>query len=272
MVLVQGGEFVRGRDAPARADEGPPHRVRVHGFLLDATLVTRADFARFVAETGYQTTAERIGFGMAAWDGMDDWEWERVPGASWREPVPPGTPGGETFKQDDAPVVMVSWGDAEAYCGHLRKRLPTEAEWEYAMRARGTGRFPWGDSPRGADGAYRLNFFQGESHRKNLVEDGYLYVSPVRAFPPNAWGIYDPVGNVWQWTHDFYAPDTYARAAAAGGVTDPTGPATGTSRVLRGGSWWCGACTCEGYGLEYRGKANPSAPFNNNGFRCASDA
>ena len=89
----------------------------------------------------------------------------------------------------------------------------------------------------------------------------------MRAFPPNAWGLHDPVGNVWQWTADWYAADTYARARD---VTDPTGPSSGTSRVLRGGSWWCGTCTCEGYGLFYRGKANPEAAFDNNGFRCAS--
>jgi sulfatase modifying factor 1 len=270
-VLVPAGEFSQGASNPARQDEGPPHRVRLHAFRIDATLVTRRDFAAFVARTGFLTTAETLGFGMVAWDGMDDWEWQHVPGATWRKPVPDGTPGGEAFVRDDAPVVMVTYDDAEAYCHEAHKRLPTEAEWEYAMRAGSVVRFPWGDSPRGADGAYRLNFFQGESHHKNLVLDGYLYVSPVRAFPPNAWGIYDAVGNVWQWTADRYSADTYARAAASGTVTDPRGPADGDLRVLRGGSWWCGVCTCEGYGLVYRGKASPRAPYNNNGFRCARD-
>jgi formylglycine-generating enzyme required for sulfatase activity len=126
-------------------------------------------------------------------------------------------------------------------------------------------RYPWGDSPA-RDGRLALNYWQGVSHHQNDRTDGYVYVSPVRAYPPNAWGIYDPVGNVWQWTADYYAPDTYARAADA---HDARPPATGTKRVLRGGSWWCGACTCEGFGLFYRGKADPRAPFDNNGFRCA---
>jgi len=271
-VQVPAGEFTRGSAEPTKPDEGPAHTVRLHAFFIDATLVTRRDFARFVARTGYRTSAETIGFGMVGWDGLDDWEWRRTPGASWRKPVPDGTPGGEAFLREDAPVVLVSYDDATKYCADAHKRLPTEAEWEYAMRAGSTTRFPWGDSPTRADGTYLLNFFQGASHKKNLVKDGYLYVSPVRAFPPNAWGIYDPVGNVWQWTADWYAADTYARAAEAATVVDPTGPAEGQRRVLRGGSWWCGVCTCEGYGLVYRGKANPEAPFNNNGFRCARDA
>jgi formylglycine-generating enzyme required for sulfatase activity len=105
------------------------------------------------------------------------------------------------------------------------------------------------------------------SHHHNDRTDGFLYVSPVRAFPPNAWGIYDPVGNVWQWTADAYASDAYARAAQGLGPS-PRGPPR-IDRVLRGGSWWCGVCTCEGMGLFYRGKASPIAPYNNNGFRCA---
>jgi formylglycine-generating enzyme required for sulfatase activity len=162
---------------------------------------------------------------------------------------------------------MVSFSDAEAYCRWRNARLPTEAEWEYAMRAGSERtRYPWGDEPV-RDGKLALNFWQGESHRANTRADGFVYVSPVRAFPPNAWGIHDPVGNVWQWTADWYAPDTYLRAGRE--VTDPTGPGTGKARVLRGGSWWCGACTCEGYGLFYRGKSDPEAPFDNNGFRCA---
>jgi sulfatase modifying factor 1 len=270
--LIPEGRFTRGRTGSDRSDEGPPHDVKIHAFYMDTTLVTRGQFARFVAATGYKTSAEQMGFGMEAWDGLADWEWRSVRGASWRQPLPSGTPGAEAFLRDDAPVVLVSFADADAFCSHEGKRLPTEAEWEYAMRAGSVTRFPWGDSPRRDDGAYMLNFFQGASHRKNRVEDGYLYVSPVRAFPPNRWGIYDPVGNVWQWTADRYASDTYARLAAQETVVDPRGPNEGVERVVRGGSWWCGVCTCEGYGLLFRGKANPSAPFNNNGFRCAKDA
>jgi sulfatase modifying factor 1 len=270
MVHLPAGRFLRGRSGSDRPDEGPPHEVEVSAFSIDATLVTRAAFARFVDETGYRTSADRIGYGIGAHEGMEDWEWERIPHASWRRPFADETPDNLAFLRDDAPVVMVSFVDAEAFCAHAGKRLPTEAEWEYAMRAGANGtRFPWGDGPDRAPGVPGLNYWQGVSHRINTRDDGHVYVSPVRAFPPNAWGIYDPVGNVWQWTADWYAPDTYARAQALGKIRDPSGPEHGDARVLRGGSWWCGVCTCEGYGLFYRGKGAPEAPFNNNGFRCA---
>jgi formylglycine-generating enzyme required for sulfatase activity len=269
MVHVPAGSFVQGREG-GRADESPPHLVVVDAFDLDETLVTRGAFARFALETGYVTTAEKAGWGQGAREGMDDWAWQRVPHGSWRRPFIAEDDDSVGFLRDDAPVVMVTFVDAVAYCGHYGKRLPTEAEWEYAMRAGGPpgARFPWGDSPaRG--GRMALNFWQGESHHHNDRQDGYVYVSPVRAFPPNAWGIYDPVGNVWQWTADEYEPDAYARAVPGERAKPRETGAKGKKRVLRGGSWWCGVCTCEGYGLFYRGKADPQAPFNNNGFRCA---
>lgn len=274
MVLVPAGRFVRGHASAERADETPAHVAVLAAYAIDRTLVTRAQFGRFVEVTGYVTSAEEAGYGIASQEGMRDWEWERVPGASWRRPFVVDSSGepdadARTFLLPDAPVVMVSWLDAVAFCAHAGKRLPTEAEWEHAMRAgTGSARYPWGETPE-RDGRLALNFWQGTSHRANLRDDGYVYVSPVRAFPPNPWGIHDPVGNVWQWTADWYAPDTYARAAANGAVVDPRGPDAGKERVLRGGSWWCGACACEGNGLFYRGKAAPTAAFNNNGFRCA---
>jgi formylglycine-generating enzyme required for sulfatase activity len=271
MVWIPPGRFVRGHDPPGRFDESPPHLVELRGFYLDRTLVTRAAFERFVVETGYSTTAEVQGYGFASAEGMADWAWERVPHASWRRPFIAEDEDSRAFLRPDAPVVMVTFHDASAYCAHLGKRLPTEAEWEYAMRAGSSGtRYPWGDSPE-RDGRLALNFWQGASHRHNLREDGYVYVSPVTAFPPNAWGIYDPVGNVWQWTTDVYDPYAYLRASHRQPARDPRGPAAGRARVLRGGSWWCGACTCEGNGLHYRGKADPGSVFNNSGFRCARD-
>ncbi|APR86485.1 Sulfatase modifying factor 1 precursor [Minicystis rosea] len=271
MVRIPAGRFIRGRDETERRDESPPHEVALRGFLLDRTLVTREAFARFVEETSYVTTAERIGYGFGSAEGMDDWTWERIPHASWRRPFREENGDTRAFLRPDAPVVMVTFHDAVAYCAHAGKRLPTEAEWEYAMRAGSSGtRYPWGDSPA-RDGRPALNFWQGSSHHENLRTDGFVYVSPVRAFAPNAFGLHDPVGNVWQWTADWYADDTYARAAVRAPALDPRGPDTGKARVLRGGSWWCGACTCEGNGLFYRGKADPQAPFNNNGFRCAKD-
>jgi len=272
MVRVPSGTFVRGHTNPSRPDEGPRHRVAVRSFFLDATLVTRQAFAAYVAATGAITSAEQLGYGMGSNEGMDDWAWERIPNASWRRPFWEFTADHNAFLHPDAPVVMVSFSDAEAYCSSMGKRLPTEAEWEYAMRAGAQGtRFPWGQTPERANRRLGFNFWQGPSHHHNTRQDGYVYVSPVKAFPPNAWGIFDSVGNVWQWTSDWYDAATYANAASGTIASNPQGPPTGTKRVLRGGSWWCGACTCEGYGLFYRGKADPSAPFNNNGFRCAMD-
>ena len=271
MVAIPAGTFERGHEGAERADEGPPHRVQLHAFYMDRTLVTRRAFERFVAATAYVSTAEQLGYGVGSHEGMDDWAWERIPRGSWRRPFAIEDADTRAFLRPDAPVVMVSWHDAVAYCTHAKKRLPTEAEWEYAMRAgaRGT-RYPWGEAPE-KGGKLALNFWQGTSHHHNLRTDGWVYVSPVRAYPPNAWGIFDAVGNVWQWTADWYAADAYARAAAAGDAVDPKGPETGKTRVLRGGSWWCGACTCEGNGLHYRGKGDPASTFNNNGFRCARD-
>lgn len=257
-VCVPGGEFVRGRVHAARRDERGPRAVRVGAFCLDRTLVTRAQFGRFVAAAAHVTDAERRGYGVESVEGMLDWEWRRAPRASWRRPFTTLDPDTRGFLRDDAPAVMVSWHDASAYCAWRRGRLPTEAEWEYAMRAgsRGT-RFPWGDELTGPDGRPRINRWEGASHARNERGDGYVYVSPVRAFAPNAWGFYDPAGNVWQWT-----ADTYETGGDAGAPPE---------RVLRGGSWWCAACTCEGYGLWYRGHARERAAFSNNGFRCAYD-
>jgi sulfatase modifying factor 1 len=272
MVWIPAGAFVMGRESPPRADEGPRHKVCLRGFHLGATLATVEQFAAYVAETGYRTTAERLGYGMVSREGMKDWEWTRTPGATWRTPFGSKAPAGCELLQDH-PVTMVSFHDALAFCRHHNARLPTEAEWEYAMRAGVTDtRYPWGESPVRPAGGYGLNHWQGRSHEHAESADGHIYLSPVRAYPPNAWGLHDPVGNVWQLTMDRYAADTYARRAHRDGVMDPRGPGRGDNVVARGGSWWCSPSTCQGYGLFYRGKARPEAPFNNVGFRCAADA
>jgi formylglycine-generating enzyme required for sulfatase activity len=270
MVWVPAGRFAQGRDVTPHKDQTPRHWVSEHGFFMDATLTTVSEFRVFVTATNFRTTAERRGNAMVAREGMADWVWEVVPGASWRAPLGPGD---ATFgDRDDLPVVSVSWDDAVAYCAWRGARLPTEAEWERAMRAgRDDTRFPWGDDTKRPDGSFGLNFWQGEGHEHDTREDGWTYVSPVRQFPPNAFGLYDPVGNVWQWTADWYAADTYAKLAAAGSAQDPTGPASGSERVTRGGSWWCSHDTCSGYGLYARGKNEPEAAFPNVGFRCVRD-
>jgi len=195
--------------------------VIVSDFWLDETLVTTSAFDAFVRATGYVSTADRIGYGLGASEGMEDWAWERIPGASYRRPFWEATADHAAFTRPDAPVVMTSYDDAVAYCTHHHARLPTEAEWEYAMRAGSmTTRYPWGDEPTRA-GRYALNFWQGESHAHNDRLDGWVYVSPVKAYPANAWGLYDPVGNVWQWTSDWYSETTYRDVAASGIVRDP---------------------------------------------------
>lgn len=281
MVVVPAGTFQRGRSV-GPLDQQPPHQVSISAFFFDETLVTVADFRLYVEQTGYVTSAERLGYGKTAVLGMRDWQWQEVRGANWRAPF------GSAYADiivitDDMPVTMVSWRDADTYCRAHGKRLPTEAEWEYAMRAGATTRYPWGDTLRDATGAVRFNHWEGTTHADNAAadhdgnagvgdDDGFVYLSPVRAYPPNRFGLYDAVGNVWQWTADWYAKDTFARTAEAARtvvVTDPTGPVSGEHKVARGGSWWCSAGTCHGFGLVTRGKTLPTAPFSNNGFRCA---
>ncbi|MFO0598240.1 MAG: formylglycine-generating enzyme family protein [Myxococcaceae bacterium] len=262
---VPAGHFTMGRELTAHDDEKPPHEVTVSAFALEATLVTVADFRAFVAATKHVTGAETVGFGMVATEGLKDWEWKPVKGASWKTPFGPEL-ATRLPVHDDWPVTMVTWKDAATYCAWKGLRLPTEAEWEYAMRAGVKTRFPWGDSPTLADGGVGLNYWQG-AHQKNELKDGWLYLSPVKAFAPNGWGFFDPVGNVWQYTADWYAPDTYARDAQ--GVKDPHGPPTGEQKVTRGGSWWCSKRTCTGYGLFARGKTKLDEAANNVGFRCA---
>lgn len=268
MLLVPAGSFVLGRDF-GPLDQQPAHEVFVDAFWLDETLVTVAAWRVYDEAVHRPTSAEIAGSGKTAFLGMKDWEWRDLPGASWRAPW---GKDGPTIR-DDQPVTMISWNDAFHYCKWRGKRLPTEAEWEYAMRAGSTTRFPWGQNERGDDGVFRFNHWEGESHLVNPETDGFLYLSPVKAYPANAWGFYDPVGNVWQWVDDWYAVDTFANDAAAhkDGVKNPRGPSTGTKKVARGGSWWCSSHTCHGFGLIVRGKTLPAAPFSNNGFRCAQD-
>ena len=273
MVQIPEGNFYRGAVVTTHIDQIPRHRVQIQSFYLDETLVTVADFRKFVDRSGYKTSAEQVGFAMVSYEGVPDWKWKKASGANWRKPF--GSMREVPLHEDD-PVTAVSWEDANAYCKAVGKRLPTEAEWEYASRAGSESRFPWGDSPQ-RGGKFGLNFWQAEHHESGSIEDGFLYFSPVKAYPPNAFGMYDPVGNVWQFTADYYSPFAYQEAAKEAEkqndqtVSNPRGPAKGFERVARGGSWWCSENTCNGFGLFYRGHTAPNAPFNNQGFRCAQD-
>jgi formylglycine-generating enzyme required for sulfatase activity len=289
MVLLKGGTFVMGTEGradqahhanaahaslsgakvkdPAHEvgddDERPAHRVTLSPFYLDATEVTNAEFARFVEATGYKTDAEKQGSAWVFKRGQKDWA--SIDGADWRHPF-----GRDSTIADkmNHPVVNVSWNDATAYAKWAGKRLPTEAEWEYAARGGREGEvYPWGNELK-PGGKSLANFWQGTWPQDNKLEDGFYYTAPVASFAPNGFGLHDMIGNVWEWAADWYAADYYQHSPAK----DPQGPSTGEMRVARGGSWFCSANYCGAYRVGFRGQSPPDAGFNNVGFRCAKDA
>ncbi len=281
MAFVQGGSFMMGtddREGFAADGEGPAREVTLSPFYMDETPVTNAQFTRFVKDSGYKTEAERYGWSFvfhlfvpprvartvtqsvaeAPW-------WRAVRGATWRRPEGPGS---SVKDRTDHPVVHASWTDAYAYSQWAGKRLPTEAEWE--MAARGgldQKRYPWGDELL-PDGRHLCNIWQGDFPDRNTAEDGYVGTSPVRAFGPNGFGIYDPSGNVWQWQADWFSP-THHRT---GTRHDPRGPTTGTAKAIRGGSYLCHDSYCNRYRVAARSSNTPDSSTGNLGFRCAMDA
>ncbi len=297
MVWIPGGEFAMG--SPQFADAQPVHRVAVHGFWMDTTEVTNAAFDRFAKATGYATVAERtpraedypgappgnLIAGSVVFSPpakavpLDDhfrW-WSYLAGASWRHPEGPGTSIADRM---DHPVVHVAWEDVVAYCRWAGKRLPTEAEWEFAARGGLDGKaFGWGDVFR-PDGKFMANTFQGHFPASNTGEDGYPQTAPVKAFPANGYGLYGMAGNVWEWVSDWYRHDYYAQLAAVGGVTrDPQGPASSfdpsqpgvAKRVHKGGSFLCTDQYCARYMPGGRGKGEADTGTNHTGFRCVRD-
>ncbi|KQR39958.1 sulfatase modifying factor 1 (C-alpha-formyglycine- generating enzyme 1) [Microbacterium sp. Leaf159] len=256
--------------------ELPVHQIEVAAFEIDATTVTNADFARFVADTGYRTEAEAFGYSAVfhlAVDaeraditgpaGVAPW-WFGVRGADWSHPG-----GGRSSLDglDQHPVVHVSWNDAQAYCAWAGRRLPTEAEWEYASRGGLVGaRYPWGDEPVDA-GGWRANIWQGVFPGVNTAADGWLTTAPVRSFAPNGYGLWQTVGNVWEWCADGFAPDAYQRRIDRAPVASV--PA-GHPRVLRGGSYLCHASYCNRYRNSARSSNTPDSSMGNAGFRTVS--
>jgi sulfatase modifying factor 1 len=303
MVCVPGGEFAMGSTSElARADEQPIHRVRLDSFWIDITEVTNAQFHAFVGATGYVTTAEQppnlddiiaqlppgtpppppamlvpgsLVFSAPSRRGDGGWAW--VPGANWRQPSGPGSP---LEGKDDHPAVHVSWFDANAYCLWAGKRLPTEAEWEYAARG-GLAEQPyvWGTEPP-REGNPPANTWQGTFPLVNTGKDGYETTSPVRTYAPNGYGLYDMAGNACEWTQDWYRPDTYARRSGEGVTANPQGPdnsydpqePTVPKRVHRGGSYLCHESYCSGYRPSARMKASPDTSLSHTGFRCVMTA
>jgi sulfatase modifying factor 1 len=280
MVVLDGGWFEMGSEDPLayEADgEAPVRRVRVDPFQMAAGCVTNAAFGSFVADTGYVTTAERIGTSFV-FAGLlpeqfpptrgvvgAEW-WREVPGAFWSSPE-----GGDSDLRGrgDHPVLHVSWMDATAYCGWAGLRLPTEAEWEFAARGGLVGhRFPWGAMLR-PGGRHRMNVWQGEFPRRNTLADGYLGTAPVRAYEPNGFGLYNMTGNVWEWTADWFSTDWHRSASAP--AENPGGPDAGDRRSLRGGSYLCHASYCRRYRVSARMGNTPDSSTGNIGFRCAGN-
>jgi formylglycine-generating enzyme required for sulfatase activity len=301
MAWVPGGTFTMGTD-DAFADERPPHPVRVSGFWMDATEVTNAAFRAFVDATGYVTTAERVPDvaellaqlppdtpppdpallvpGSLVFhaterpvplDSVGSW-WSWTPGASWRHP---GGPDSTLDGLDGHPVVHVSWDDATAYATWAGKRLPTEAEWEWAARGgRDDPRFPWGAAPIEELPA-RANTWQGTFPSDNRLEDGWFTTAPVGSFAPNGYGLFDIAGNVWEWCADWYDARYYRTLAGEGTALDPQGPPrsfepgdNAPKRVQRGGSFLCNPGYCAGYRVTARMKSSPDTGLAHTGFRC----
>jgi formylglycine-generating enzyme required for sulfatase activity len=305
MVWIPGGEFSMGSPDPrsvphggpdAMSDARPIHRVYVDGFWMDKTEVTNQQFAEFVAATNYVTVAERtpraedfpdappenLVAGSVVFappdqpvplDNHYQW-WNYVRGADWRHPLGPDS---NIDDRGSYPVVHIAYEDAEAYCKWAGKRLPTEAEWEFAARGGLSGKiYAWGDDLT-SESNWLANTWQGEFPISDAGEDGFAGVAPVAQFPPNGYGLHDIAGNVWEWCSDWYRPDYYAEAAESGKVVrNPQGPKTPfdpaepseRKRVHRGGSFLCTEQYCTRYMVGTRGKGEISTASNHLGFRC----
>ena len=304
MVWIPGGEFSMGSDDPtsslcggkdAMPDARPIHRVHVDGFWMDRTEVTNAQFEEFVRATGYVTVAEQtpraedfpgappenLAAGAVVFTPpatpvpLNDhfaW-WSYVRGANWRHPTGPGS---DLAGREKFPAVHVAYPDALAYAQWAGKRLPTEAEWEFAARGGRAGQlYAWG-AELNPGGKWMANIYEGKFPLKDTGEDGFPGIAPVAQYPANGYGLYDIAGNVWEWTSDWYRPDYFARLAAAGVERNPQGPADsfdpsepGTKkRTHRGGSYLCTEQYCTRYMVGTRGKGEPDTGTNHLGFRC----
>ncbi len=289
MVWIPGGTFSMGDDGPfALPHEQPVHRVRVSGFFMSVNAVTNEEYARFVGATKYVTVAERtpkldeimrgmppgtpppapellvpgsLVFTPASGEvdlrDVNRW-WRWVPGASWRHPLGPES---NLSGKERHPVVQIAWEDAVAYADWAGGRLPTEAEWEYAARGGLEGKpHAWGDAAHDS------------AHPQAHIYNGTFPLHPaepvaVGSYPPNGYGLHDMSGNVWQWTADWYAPDTYLRHAAVGVPRDPSENQASTQRVIRGGSFLCSDVYCRGYRVSARGTGAPDTGASHIGFR-----
>ncbi len=278
MVLVPAGEFEMGNtgiqwvwggtllhgdlDLQVFTDEQPRHTVYLDSFWIDQTEVTVAMFQTFVEATGYQTTAEREGFGRPWTEGPMEEEWPEVEGADWQHPHGP-----DSSAVDDHPVVQVSWEDAAAYCAWAGGQLPTEAQWEKAARGTDQRMWPWGNIWDGNLGSFCDAQCPIERWRQGQYDDGYAFTAPVGGFQSGAspYGALDMAGNVWEWVADWYAKDYYGESP----LQDPSGPDSGTVRAMRGGAWYDNETWVR---TTVRHQNPPTSRCDDVGFRCAMPA
>ncbi|MGC6423894.1 MAG: formylglycine-generating enzyme family protein [Lentimonas sp.] len=286
MIRLDGGTFLMGYEgvhAHPEDGEGPVREVNLDPFWLDATTVTNEQFARFIDATGYETESERFGFAHVFIGQLSkskqrklrdtqtvqglQW-WYAIEGAFWKKPEGAGS---NIKKRMDHPVVCVSWNDAIAYANWAGKRLPTEAEWEYAARG-GVAQsiFPWGDELE-PKGKHRCNVWQGDFPLRNTEADGYAWTAPARSFRGSKWGFYNQIGNVWEWCADWFSPNWHVTESELTRL-NPKGPASGDNRVMKGGSFLCHESYCNRYRIGARTANTPDSATTNLGFRCAMDA
>lgn len=287
MIQVAGGKFrigYVGAEAWEQDGEGPVREVTLDSYWLDRTVVTNGQFAEFVEATGYITESESFGWAFVFIGQLSNskqrklretktvqglqW-WYAIEGAYWRKPEGPGS---TLKKRMDHPVVSISWHDAVAYATWAGKRLPTEAEWEVAARGPENVQtmYPWGTELE-PGGKHRCNVWQGDFPSKNSAADGYQWTAPVTAYRKLDSGFYNLVGNVWEWCADWFSPTWHVKESAAT-RTNPKGPASGESKVMKGGSFLCHDSYCNRYRLGARTANTPDSATTNLGFRCARDA
>lgn len=282
MVSLAGGEFLMGTNYGGgfpQDGEGPVRPVELSPFQMDAFPVTNADFAAFVDATGYRTEAEHFGWSFVFWSHIPadrraeliedtvaaaPW-WCKVSASFWRQPEGPGSHIENRLRH---PVVHVSWNDAHTYAAWASKSLPTEAQWEYAARGGLVQKlYPWGDELT-PDGKHLCNIWQGRFPEEDTADDGFAGACPVDSFPPNAFDLYSMTGNVWEWCADWF----HASFHSSPMLRNPTGPASGQGKVMKGGSFLCHASYCNRYRVAARTSNTPDSSSSNVGFRCVRNS